>query len=292
MGRLERLLVPVTGDAHSLYALDQILEFAATRKCRVAVLSVVPPYAGDLGSSALADLKRLLRQPSELALARALEMANARGMDIDCLCEEGEPFEVIVDTARRLKADLIAMGVADRSALGRLVRGNVPLRTIGHSEHDVLLVPQGATLGFRSILLATDGSRYCTYAAVTALQLAREHDADLHVLYVADLTDWAFPDSAEGQLAADMEVEHGRAVVEAIAARAAQEGVRARGHVAQGEAAERILATAKRLGAECLFIASHGKGGLARLLLGSVAEEVVASSRIPVYVAVRDRLRR
>ncbi|MGJ3524050.1 universal stress protein [Nitratidesulfovibrio sp. D1] len=292
MGRLERLLVPVTGDAHSLYALDQILEFAATRKCRVAVLSVVPPYAGDLGSSALADLRRLLRQPSELALARALEMANARGLDIDCLCEEGEPFEVIVDAARRLKADLIAMGVADRSALGRLVRGNVPLRTIGHSEHDVLLVPQGATLGFRSILLATDGSRYCTYAAVTALQLAREHDADLHVLYVADLTDWAFPDSAEGQLAADMEVEHGRAVVEAIAARAAQEGVRARGHVTQGEAAERILATAKRLGAECLFIASHGKGGLARLLLGSVAEEVVASSRIPVYVAVRDRLRR
>lgn len=289
MGRLERLLVPVTGDDHSLYALDQILEFAATRKCRVAVLSVAPPYTGDLGSSALADLKRLLRQPSELALARALEMANARGMDIDCLCEEGEPFEVIVDTARRLKADLIAMGVADRSALGRLVRGNVPLRTIGHSERDVLLVPQGAVLGFRSILLATDGSRYCTYAAVTALQLAREHDADLHVLYVADLT---FPDSAEGLLAADMEVEHGRAVVEAIAARAAQEGVRARGHVAQGEAAERILATAKRLGAECLFIASHGKGGLARLLLGSVAEEVVASSHIPVYVAVRDRLRR
>ena len=289
MGRLERLLVPVTGDDHSLYALDQILEFAATRKCRVAVLSVVPPYTGDLGSSALADLKRLLRQPSELALARALEMANARGMDIDCLCEEGEPFEVIVDTARRLKADLIAMGVADRSALGRLVRGNVPLRTIGHSERDVLLVPQAAVLGFRSILLATDGSRYCTYAAVTALQLAREHDADLHVLYVADLT---FPDSAEGLLAADMEVEHGRAVVEAIAARAAQEGVRARGHVAQGEAAERILATAKRLGAECLFIASHGKGGLARLLLGSVAEEVVASSHIPVYVAVRDRLRR
>lgn len=289
MGRLERLLVPVTGDDHSLYALDQILEFAATRKCRVAVLSVVPPYTGDLGSSALADLKRLLRQPSELALARALEMANARGMDIDCLCEEGEPFEVIVDTARRLKADLIAMGVADRSALGRLVRGNVPLRTIGHSERDVLLVPQGAVLGFRSILLATDGSRYCTYAAVTALQLAREHDADLHVLYVADLT---FPDSAEGLLAADMEVEHGRAVVEAIAARATQEGVRARGHVAQGEAAERILATAKRLGAECLFIASHGKGGLARLLLGSVAEEVVASSHIPVYVAVRDRLRR
>ncbi|NHZ46144.1 universal stress protein [Nitratidesulfovibrio liaohensis] len=289
MGRLERLLVPVTGDEHSLYALDQILEFAATRKCRVAVLSVVPPYTGDLGSSALADLKRLLRQPSELALARALEMANARGMDIDCLCEEGEPFEVIVDTARRLKADLIAMGVADRSALGRLVRGNVPLRTIGHSERDVLLVPQGAVLGFGSILLATDGSRYCTYAAVTALQLAREHDADLHVLYVADL---AFPDSAEGLLAADMEMEHGRAVVEAIAARAAQEGVRARGHVAQGEAAERILATAKRLGAECLFIASHGKGGLARLLLGSVAEEVVASSHIPVYVAVRDRLRR
>lgn len=289
MGRLERLLVPVTGDEHSLYALDQILEFAATRKCRVAVLSVVPPYTGDLGSSALADLKRLLRQPSELALARALEMANARGMDIDCLCEEGEPFEVIVDTARRLKADLIAMGVADRSALGRLVRGNVPLRTIGHSERDVLLVPQGAVLGFGSILLATDGSRYCTYAAVTALQLAREHDADLHVLYVADL---AFPDSAEGLLAADMEMEHGRAVVEAIAARATQEGVRARGHVAQGEAAERILATAKRLGAECLFIASHGKGGLARLLLGSVAEEVVASSHIPVYVAVRDRLRR
>ncbi len=169
------------------------------------------------------------------------------------------------------------------------MRGNVPLRTIGHSERDVLLVPQGAVLGFRSILLATDGSRYCTYAAVTALQLAREHDADLHVLYVADLT---FPDSAEGLLAADMEVEHGRAVVEAIAARATQEGVRARGHVAQGEAAERILATAKRLGAECLFIASHGKGGLARLLLGSVAEEVVASSHIPVYVAVRDRLRR
>jgi nucleotide-binding universal stress UspA family protein len=46
-----------------------------------------------------------------------------------------------------------------------------------------------------------------------------------------------------------------------------------------------ILQTAKELGVDLIVVGSHGRSGIARLMLGSVASRVVAESTVPVLVA-------
>jgi len=74
--------------------------------------------------------------------------------------------------------------------------------------------------------------------------------------------------------------------LDAVVARARAAGVRARGLLLEGQPAERILRAAK--GAGLLVIGTHGRTGLARFILGSVASRVVAGARCPV-VTVRGR---
>ena len=70
-----------------------------------------------------------------------------------------------------------------------------------------------------------------------------------------------------------------------IPAQAAEMGITSHATVIDGgSAAEQILAAARRLGVDAIVVASHGRGGISRALLGSVAEAVVRGSERPVYV--------
>ena len=73
-----------------------------------------------------------------------------------------------------------------------------------------------------------------------------------------------------------------------LLARARKAGVRAKTVLIEGVAAERIVAAARRRRADLIVIGTHGRTGLARLMLGSVASRVVATSGCPV-LTVRGR---
>jgi nucleotide-binding universal stress UspA family protein len=73
-----------------------------------------------------------------------------------------------------------------------------------------------------------------------------------------------------------------------LIARARQAGVRATSALLEGTPADRIVRAAKRARADLIVMGTHGRGGLAKLFLGSVAERVVATSSCPV-LTVRSR---
>jgi nucleotide-binding universal stress UspA family protein len=144
---------------------------------------------------------------------------------------------------------------------------------------------------FKHILLATDGSAASDHAAALAVGLARTHGAKLTALYVADPYPYigvgeinpmgyqAYSAAAQ-QLAAqahskvDVLCKKGGAVVE-LQARLVEDVAAASG----------IVQTAKDEGADLIVMGSHGRSGIARLMLGSVANKVVAESPIPVLVS-------
>ena len=82
------------------------------------------------------------------------------------------PFAAIVAEAEKIQADLIVMGRYGRTGLSRLLMGSVTARVIGHSPINVLVVPQGASLGFARLLIASDGSPYSDAALTEALAMA------------------------------------------------------------------------------------------------------------------------
>lgn len=141
------------------------------------------------------------------------------------------------------------------------------------------------------ILVATDESKLSRKAVKAAIQLAASTGAQLVALHVVPRYPTAF---FEGGMAMEPEdvgrverqwAEKGRAVVDAVALAADQAGVRAKAVVAQSdEVADAILATARKQKCDLIVMASHGRRGLQRILLGSETQHVLTRGEMPVLV--------
>jgi nucleotide-binding universal stress UspA family protein len=145
---------------------------------------------------------------------------------------------------------------------------------------------------FRRIVHPTDFSRASQAAFGTAVELARANRAALTILHVITPLvpmigeGYAAPQLYERMLA-DAQGHAGREL-QARLARARKAGVRAKGLAVEGLPHDRIVQTAKRLRADLIVIGTHGRTGLARFFLGSVASRVVATAPCPV-LTVRGR---
>lgn len=143
---------------------------------------------------------------------------------------------------------------------------------------------------FQNIVLATDGSAASEHAAKLAVNLARIHGAKLTALYVAD----PYPYLGVGEInpmgyqayaaAAQQLAAQAHAQVDKLC-KASEPAVPLSVQLVEDVAAAAgIVQTAQTLGADLIVLGSHGRSGIARLMLGSVATKVVAESAIPVLV--------
>jgi nucleotide-binding universal stress UspA family protein len=281
MSRYRKLLVAVDGSAPSMHALKESFRLAANEKSWITVASVVPRYEGDIDLAYIKNLQSVLKQPCEAALAAANALAESSGALIKTVCVEGEVFERIVDLADSENYDLIVMGRTGRHPLARKLIGNVTARVIGHSRADVLVVPDGSPIGLERILVATDGSLYSGAAAFKALDLARAYGSVLSVVSIIDVLPEFYA------VAPDMVDNIGRNArryVEEVRKMAEAAGVKADTHVLEGEAAESITGLAGERMTGMIIMGSHGRTGLKRLLMGSVAENVIGHAPCPVIV--------
>lgn len=144
---------------------------------------------------------------------------------------------------------------------------------------------------FKHILLATDGSPASAHAAALAVDLARTQGAKLTAIYVVDpypymLMGEANPFGFQAYMAAAQ--EHAAQAHAAVSVLCGQGGapVEMQARLIENvAAASGIIQSAVESGADLIVVGSHGRGGIMRLMLGSVASRVVAESTIPVLVA-------
>ena len=143
---------------------------------------------------------------------------------------------------------------------------------------------------FKSILLATDGSAASDHAASVAVGLARTHGAKLTALYAVDPYPYVGlgevnPVGFQAYMSAAQ--EHAATAHSRIAALCADGGAAVQLEVKLVEdvsAASGIVQAAQAEGSDLIVVGSHGRTGIARLMLGSVAAKVVAESPVPVLV--------
>lgn len=143
---------------------------------------------------------------------------------------------------------------------------------------------------FKHILVATDGSEASLHAATLAVSLARLHGAQLTATYVVD----PYPYLGVGEMN-PIGFQSYMAAAQQMAAKAHAQvsdlcntggavvplQVRL---VEDATAASGIIDTATSVGSDLIVMGSHGRTGLARLMLGSVASKVVAQALVPVLV--------
>ena len=140
---------------------------------------------------------------------------------------------------------------------------------------------------FKNILLPTDGSEGVMKAINVAVGIALEFKASIHVLTVVEPPSMTLAYSglsglAEAEILEQLNDE-GKKILERTEKLIQTAGLdEVDGLVEEGHPAERILRYAKEHKIDLIVMGTHGRRGLNRILLGSVAEEVVRRSPVPV----------
>ena len=144
---------------------------------------------------------------------------------------------------------------------------------------------------FDKVLLSTDGSKLAEEAAQVAIDLATKCSAELRIVTVIEHPPYYGTPEASAlydaelyrSLSAELE-KLGRVALERLSERVHSAGLSVSTSLRRGAPAAEVVAEAKEWGADVIVVSTHGRSGLARLVLGSVANQIVNQACCPVLL--------
>ncbi len=144
---------------------------------------------------------------------------------------------------------------------------------------------------YKRILVATDGTKLSKKAVTSAIDLAALCGAELVAVKVVPRYPQSFFEGGIALQAGEVQkvekqwAEEGQAVVDAVKKLALAKGVSTKAITAKSDViSDAILAAAKKHQCEVIVMASHGRKGIKRMLLGSEAQHVLTNSTVPVLI--------
>lgn len=202
---------------------------------------------------------------------------------VRCHAEAAPADAAIIDLAETVGADLIVVGATRRGAVSRTLLGTTAQRVLRAASVPVLVSRRTEATPLRKILLTTDLSDMSAavyeraVGLVTALSDAKEPEMRTLLVVGHDMESTpsmqqhVIDDLVEGELAAFLR-------------RVGAEAPAAQGRVRIGDAATEIVAETEEWGADLLVLGTHGRGGVSRFLIGSVAETVTRGAPCDMLV--------
>ncbi|HET9988221.1 MAG TPA: universal stress protein [Kofleriaceae bacterium] len=235
------------------------------------------------------DMIRSLSADAEKALADTVEQAKALGAPkVTSLLADGPPWQEIVKIAERTpEVDLIVAGTRSRTGLSRMFLGSVCEMVIRHAPCSVLAIPIGASAqAFTRVLCPIDFSDSARLALELGVELSRGPDASVTLLHVVE------PPRVYGQepIVIDATTEQATAAQQHLERWAsdlvAKHPIATTSLVRVGRSTLEIHKMLEDVGTfDLLAMGSHGRTGMGRMLLGSVAEKTVRHAHRAVLVA-------
>ena len=292
MSRL--ILVPLDGSEFSEAVLQTGIDLARRWGARLEVVTVheaVPALDHDLWESA--SLEWSERYIEEVADRVKEEV----GFTVPGTTLNGSPAQAIQHHVEARGVDLVVMATHGRGAMSRFWLGSTADGLVRHSTVPILLLrpdedapDQVADFEPKRVLVPLDGSQESEAILSHAVDLAADEDTEFDLLrvypYPRDLASSYLPHTV--QLNTNV-FEEGRKAAEEYVTEEARKlvdrGLSAKGHlVTEGSPASGILHFAERSDADLIAMSTHGRGGVSRLVLGSVTDKVVRGARIPTLV--------
>jgi nucleotide-binding universal stress UspA family protein len=230
------------------------------------------------------------RYTLETAIEAAERDIARTGRRVDRILLDGRPASAIVDEAEAFGADLVVAGSRGHGPIQSMVLGSVSAEVIDHAPCPVLVVRD---VPFRSIVVAEDGSSSARAAADLAAAWPILRGLPVTVLSVAE-TLLPMPTGVTPGLYDEVivsyheSVDEARRQAEAVAAvtaeRLTEAGVSAQPAMREGDAAHEIVEYARIHETGLIVVGTRGHTGLARLVLGSVARNVLLHAPCSVLV--------
>jgi nucleotide-binding universal stress UspA family protein len=220
----------------------------------------------------------------------ATERLAATGRSVDGMVRRGRAASAIVDEAGAFGADLVIIGSRGHGQIASLLLGSVSSEVVDQAPCPVL-VARNPALG--RVVFATDGSPAAGAAEAILASWPIFASPPIHVVSVAEVefpwTSGIAPtliQTAVDAYSADLREarEAHRRIVDEAGARLRSAGRTVEVEVREGGAASEILAVAGEQDADLIVMGSRGNTGLKRLLLGSVARNLLHTSKASVLV--------
>lgn len=276
----DRLLVPLDGSPLAEQAISVAETICHAWGARLTLVSVlqdkrVRRWFGQ-------QIKQVERRIDELAereeyLEQTGWRLNNAGIETECAIVGGAAADAIHGLSIDQNVDLIVMSTRGRAGVERWVLGSVANKVVQLSATPVLLLrPGGAwrsrTSQFKRILATLDGSPAAEQVLPFTRALAGKFESKVILLAVADAPE------AE---------EYGRSMqtyLDGVVGQLRQAGLNAEALVTGSEPVQTILNVSESEAIDLIMIATHGRGGLDRLMVGSVADRVVQNTTAPVFL--------
>ena len=294
------LLVPLDGSAFGEHALPFALSIARRAGATLNIVRVHSPYdpiCFDKKSLVSGVLDAEAKSHMQLYLDRIVKrLATVSSASVASTILDG-PYvaEAIIGHAAATGIDLIVMTTHGLGPLSRFWLGSVADELVQRAAVPIILVrPHEAAVDFtcepvvRNVLIPLDGSDLAEQVLEPALALGELMQADYELLRVCEPLRETGLDPSGNAAAGETErfIEPLRAEAQdylnRVAERLKAQGMNVHTHIAVGQhAASVILDTAQELAVNLIALETHGRGGLSRLAVGSVADKVLRGASIP-----------
>ncbi len=216
------------------------------------------------------------------------DLLNEYGLNgsVESYVCQGEPPEVILETAQGRNADLITLGTYGRKGLKRMLMGSVTSQVVLNSTCDVLVVKKECTScngRYSSLLVPFDGSESSRKALLRACELARMDGSEIAVLYVIpryeEMVDFFKTEAISKSLYREAEK-----IADSAKKLAAEQGASIKAIVQEGHTGDKIAEIANKFKSDLIVMGTHGWRGMSKAILGSTAERIIAYASCPVLI--------
>ncbi|MDY6941940.1 MAG: universal stress protein [Pseudomonadota bacterium] len=278
---MKRILVATDLSERSDRAIDRAVSLCKEFGAHLSVLHVIDE---DLPVSIAEEQRRVAERDLREHL---FSLRGAEDVAVDFLIDVGKDWMQILRRSESDQFDLVVLGMHRARGLAGLFRGTTVERVVRNGDMPVLVVKDRATKPYQQIAVGIDFSVYSRRALEFALGFAPK--AQLRLLHIYSVPFKTFlngsADSDEGRQSAQVQLKHMvneemKVFVAGLEKRLGQ----AQTVIVEGDPQRAIREQIKDLNANLLVLGTHGRTGMARALLGSVAEDFLADPPCDIMV--------
>ena len=177
--------------------------------------------------------------------------------------------QAIVEEAAAKKVDMIVIGRHGHQGIAKVLIGEVAAKVIADAPCKVLVVPKAARIGYKKMMVASDGSPHANTAVNEAISIAKR--CGCHLIALSAIRDESELDEAKNITSTALEM-------------AQKEGVSAEALTPTGKPFNVVVETASGMGVDFIVMGAYGKTGIKKLLMGSSTEKVIGNAGCAVLV--------
>ncbi|MEO8551304.1 MAG: universal stress protein [Kofleriaceae bacterium] len=285
-----KILCPIDFSPTSDEALQVAARLATEHNAELVISHAwyLPPAAFAGEYTYPAGMIRDIMADSEAGLAAAVATARALGAArVSSLLDSGQPWMTLVLQVENTKdIDLVVIGTHGRSGISRFFLGSVAEMVVRHAPCSVLAVPTNGAKPFHRVLCPIDFSTSSRRALELAVDLARTPDSSITLLHVVE------PPHVYSEEPLALEIDGGlvsrsQDLLQQWATEVtANHRIKVTAEVRIGRPGAEIRAMLEQQGAfDLVALGSHGRTGLRRLVLGSIAETTLRHAHRALRVA-------